>query len=248
MEKLKFILALVFVFGLIFAYGYQQTQQPEIPKQPVPPKIDHMNQTNQTNETQCRPEILFSDDFENYAEGSLAADNWYLIELDTAQSYYGVKSLDGNKAMWLRLRGTGTVTDALLIKRDFDDFELEFEIHDDKPYDTVPAIVVRFDENGNYYLVTYNEYAAPSGTVRVYKMPQKELLVNNKISVTTLQDGRWHKFKIIANGTRIEGWIDDLVKAFEINGNIEKGKIGFANSDGSLGSYYVDNVAVRSVC
>jgi len=245
MKTLKFM-ALILVFALVFAFGCQKQEL-----QHAPPKIDHINQTetNQTNETQCQQEILFSDDFENYAEGSLASDNWYLIELDTAQSYYNVKKLEENKAMWLRLRGTGMVTDALVIKKDFDNFELEFEIHDDKPYDTVPAIVIRFDESGNYYLVTYNEYAAPLGTVRVYKMPQKDLLFNNRISITSLQDSKWHKFKIIANGTKIEGWIDDLVKAFEIDDDgIEKGKIGFANSDGSLGSYYVDNVVVKSLC
>ncbi len=164
-------------------------------------------------------------------------------------SNYSVKELENNKAIWLRLRGVRIITDALLTKKDFDNFTFEFDVHDDRPYDTVPAIVLRFDESGNYYLMTYNEYADPAGTVKVYKMPEEELIFNNRISITKLQDGKWHKFKIIANGTKIEAWIDDLVKAFEINdASIKKGRVGFANSDGSLGSYYVDNVVVKSIC
>ncbi len=237
-----YILVAVLAAVAAFSIGYQLLPEPS---QTEP--TDGM--ANKTNETVCVPEILFGDDFEGYAEGSLANENWILTELsEVGNSEYTVKQLEDNKAMWLRLRGVGILTDALLTKKEFDNFTFEFNIHDDRPYDTVPAVVLRFDENGNYYLMTYNEYGASPGAVKVYRMPEKQLITSNRISITTLQDGKWHKFKIIANGTKIQAWVDDVVKLFEINSSIEKGRAGFGNSDGSLGSYYVDGVAVKSIC
>ncbi len=194
--------------------------------------------------------IQFKEDFEGYDAGDVPSDKWILMTVAKGSpDEYRIVSLDGNKALLIQLRGYRQITDVLVIKGlNVDNFSMSFRLHESRPYETVPAMVFRFS-GGDYYLITYNEYGKEPGAIGLYRVKNgnPDLIAEKVIHVKSLQDGQWHEFGLEVNGSRAVLKMDGL-QILSVEGlTLKSGMLGFANSDGSLGRYLVDDVAVMEI-
>jgi len=207
-------------------------------------------QQNPVTPAPSKEKIIFREDFEEYKPGDIPSDRWLLLTVAKGSpNDYKIVSVEGNQALMIQLRGYRQITDILAIKGiEIGNFSMSFRIHEVHPYDNVPALVFRFSEEG-YYLLTYGEYGKKPGTAILYRVRdgKPETILEKNLPVKSLQDGRWHEFRITANGTKIT-WEIDGMRMFSVEDNaFRTGMLGFANSDGSLGRYLVDDVIISEV-
>ncbi len=201
-------------------------------------------------ETPVSSKIVFRENFEDYGEGDIPSDRWLLVKIaDGSPDDFRVVQVDGNNAMMVQLRGYRQITDLLLLKGlNIGNFSMSFRLHDIGSYDTVPALVFRFTDEG-YYLLTYSEYGKEPGTAILYRVSggTPEKIEEKIIPVRSLHDGEWHDFNLTVDGMKVILKIDGI-RVFTTDGlTLSTGMLGFANSDGSLGRYLVDDVIIRGV-
>lgn len=196
--------------------------------------------------------ILFSDNFTEYDLGSDASPIWSSVDMTTVSVTEDTQS-DGKVGKVLEVKPKNMPPIPGFISAgnyEWKDYVLQVLTKQGSQYgDNIPALIFRMQNNGQkYYLLTYNEYGASFGTVRLYKVVGKTgtKIGEKRIPLENLNDGKWHKITVMVNENKIYANIDGYVifdGIIDDDPAMRNGKIGLSMSD-NIGLIHYDNVLV----
>ncbi|NLH16628.1 MAG: DUF1080 domain-containing protein [Phycisphaerae bacterium] len=160
------------------------------------------------------------------------------VDLFDGKTLAGWKQINGTAKYEVvdgTIKGTtveGSPNSFLCTEKQYQDFELEFEVNVDSRLNS--GVQIRsnaFEDYQNNRVHGYQVEIATNGTAgSIYDEARRNGWVNPKQvspeSKTAFKDGQWNQYRVVCNGKRIRTWVNDIPVADVSDAMTAKGFIG----------------------